>query len=53
MEDIILTGEVPSPVDPPQGYHFHPRCQAVFDPCGALELRVLEPRLGHKVVCHA
>ena len=51
-EEIILTGEVPSPVNPPSGCHFHPRCQAVFEPCGALEPRTIEPTPGHKVVCH-
>ena len=51
-EEIILTGEVPSPVNPPQGCHFHPRCQAVFEPCAALEPQMIEPAPGHKVVCH-
>ena len=51
-EEIILTGEVPSPVNPPQGCHFHPRCQAVFEPCAALEPHMIEPTPGHKVVCH-
>ena len=51
-EEIILTGEVPSPVNPPQGCHFHPRCQAVFEPCAALEPQMIEPTPGHKVVCH-
>ncbi len=30
---ILLTGDVPSPINPPSGCHFHPRCQAVIDIC--------------------
>ena len=51
-EEIILTGEVPSPVDPPSGCHFNPRCPAVFEPCSELESVMTEPTPGHKVVCH-
>ena len=51
-EEIILTGEVPSPVDPPPGCHFHPRCPDRFEPCDNREPEVLEPTPGHRVVCH-
>lgn len=51
-EEIILTGEVPSPVDPPQGCHFHPRCPSRFDPCAGLEPSNTTPVSDHKVVCH-
>ena len=51
-EEIILTGEVPSPVDPPPGCHFHPRCPDRFEPCDNQEPEVLEPTPGHRVVCH-
>ena len=51
-EEIILTGEVPSPLNPPPGCHFHPRCQAVFKPCSVLDPQMIEPTPGHKVVCH-
>ncbi len=51
-EEIILTGEVPSPVDPPTGCHFHPRCPSRFEPCADDEPVLTEPTPGHKVVCH-
>ena len=49
---IILTGDVPSPINPPSGCRFHTRCPFVFDRC-----RVEEPLLrpvgeGHESACH-
>ncbi|MFL5254214.1 MAG: ABC transporter ATP-binding protein [Rhodopila sp.] len=49
---IILTGDVPSPINPPRGCRFHTRCPYVFDRC-----RVEEPMLrpvgnGHLSACH-
>jgi oligopeptide/dipeptide ABC transporter ATP-binding protein len=51
-EDIVLSGEVPSPLNPPLGCTFHPRCPFVMDQCSQdiPELRELEP--GHFVSCH-
>ena len=51
-ERIRLPGEVPSPVNPPAGCAFHPRCAYARDVC-----RTAEPRLeggggGHAVACH-
>jgi oligopeptide/dipeptide ABC transporter ATP-binding protein len=51
-EEIILTGEVPSPVDPPEGCHFHPRCPSGFEPCAETPPVQTEPVPGHRVVCH-
>lgn len=52
-EEIILTGEVPSPVDPPTGCHFHPRCIQSFEPCaGTPPLETHPAAPGHRVVCH-
>jgi len=51
-EDLVLSGEVPSPLNPPSGCYFHPRCPFVMDRCSvdAPELRELSE--GHKVSCH-
>ena len=51
-DEIILTGEVPSPVDPPSGCHFHPRCPSRFEPCEDNSPVETEPVPGHRVVCH-
>ena len=51
-DEIILVGEVPSPVDTPPGCHFHPRCPARFEPCDNVEPVFTEPSPGHRVVCH-
>ena len=51
-ERIILTGDVPSPINPPKGCHFHNRCPYAMDRCKADSpvLREVEP--GHQVSCH-
>ena len=50
-----LTGEPPSPIDPPAGCRFHPRCNAVQGLC-ARQVPALEPRAGdgaaHVTACH-
>jgi oligopeptide transport system ATP-binding protein len=51
-EHLILKGEVPSPLRPPTGCVFHPRCPIATDQC-KLELpRFEEKRPGHWVACH-
>jgi len=52
---IILVGDVPSPIAPPSGCRFHPRCPKAKDRC-VQEDPPLEPRLGdpptHAAACH-
>jgi peptide/nickel transport system ATP-binding protein/oligopeptide transport system ATP-binding protein len=50
-ERIILQGEVPSPLNPPSGCRFHPRCPWVIDRCSVDEPEFPEVRQGHWVAC--
>jgi oligopeptide/dipeptide ABC transporter ATP-binding protein len=51
-DHIILHGEVPSPLNPPAGCVFHPRCPIATDRCRS-EIPVFEEkRSGHWVACH-
>jgi oligopeptide transport system ATP-binding protein len=49
---IVLTGEVPSPQDPPGGCHFHTRCPFVMDRCRTEAPALEEREPGHFVACH-
>ncbi len=54
-ERIILAGDVPSPINPPSGCRFHPRCPKARQDC-VVTVPELAPRLGdsadHVVACH-
>ncbi len=49
---IILEGDVPSPVDPPSGCRFHPRCPKAFDKCSIEEPVFKDYGDGHFAACH-
>jgi oligopeptide/dipeptide ABC transporter ATP-binding protein len=50
-EEVVLSGEVPSPLSPPPGCHFHPRCPHAMPRC-ATEPPALRPESGRLVACH-
>ena len=51
-EEIVLIGEVPSPLNPPGGCAFHPRCPFVMERC-ATDIPVMrEHQPGHATACH-
>jgi oligopeptide transport system ATP-binding protein len=51
-EHLVLRGEVPSPLNPPSGCVFHPRCPLAIDRCAAEVPALREIRPGHCAACH-
>jgi len=49
---IILRGDVPSPIDPPPGCSFHPRCLYAKEICQSTAPELKEARTGHSAACH-
>jgi oligopeptide/dipeptide ABC transporter ATP-binding protein len=51
-EDLVISGEVPSPLNPPSGCAFHPRCPFAMDRCAVETPQLRELAPGHRVSCH-
>ncbi len=49
---IVLKGEVPSPINPPPGCVFNPRCPLAFDRCSSEAPALIDVGGGHFVACH-
>jgi oligopeptide/dipeptide ABC transporter ATP-binding protein len=52
-QQIVLEGDVPSPISPPSGCRFHPRCRYATEICRTEEpALVLRGSPGHVAACH-
>ena len=49
---VVLEGDVPSPIDPPEGCRFHPRCPYCIDRCRVEEPFLREVEKGRTAACH-
>jgi oligopeptide/dipeptide ABC transporter ATP-binding protein len=50
--EFVLTGEVPSPINPPSGCHFHPRCPYAKPECSHVDPAPKAVAADHEVACH-
>jgi oligopeptide/dipeptide ABC transporter ATP-binding protein len=51
-ERILLRGDPPTPLNPPSGCRFHPRCWKAEEVCGTVEPQLVEIQPGHLAACH-
>jgi peptide/nickel transport system ATP-binding protein/oligopeptide transport system ATP-binding protein len=50
-ERIVISGEMPSPIEPPNGCHFHPRCPVAMEHCAVQRPELIEVTPGHWAAC--
>ncbi|MGE3538886.1 MAG: ABC transporter ATP-binding protein [Candidatus Tectimicrobiota bacterium] len=50
--EVAVTGEIPSPLNPPSGCRFHPRCPFAKSVCSEVEPPLTQLETGHLVACH-
>lgn len=49
---VPIKGEIPSPLDPPRGCHFHPRCPFAMERCREVAPALVDVAPGHRSACH-
>lgn len=52
LDRQILTGDIPSPINPPSGCYFHPRCPDCVSGCKEQQPHLMERTPTHKTSCH-
>ena len=50
--EAVISGEIPSPINPPNGCRFHTRCPYAFERCTQDEPPLIEAEPGHWAACH-
>ena len=51
-QSVELRGDIPNPINPPAGCHFHPRCPDAEEQCKIKDTHLVEIHPGHRVACH-
>jgi len=51
-DEVVLSGEMPSPINPPSGCAFHPRCKYATQKCGTETPPLREVAMGRRAACH-